>query len=455
MDSAQWCEFAVWAAETTVEGGVKAVEVLTAPGTRRFFWAGREAELRRRGPLVAEGDDGGEEKEEEEEDDEEDEDVEKSEEDPEIVEVVEIGPQQADTAKRLPRSGASQPAAEAEPFPWLAYFAPGHWTTNTKVPEDAEIKLTYVRTRASFEARFLLESFPQDAPKGFRMRQKTRNCKVKRDAAIEHEAFRLVLLWLWQKFAVVQKQGRLPDHVAKMIGPCKSRRLGPCVACAEGNCRAMEEGAAFARAQTWRPPRWNAMSDGPAAGLSIRLPLISGGASQPNAMPAAELIKCPAHGDCLFIALAFVKIACIDQKPWPADRATQISYGAKLRSFYLKWAETLLQKGEHVVDDVPLSTVITASTDCSADEYLDRVRVPTMDIRTWGGWTEIVVLAAKWKCDIALFWRCEGEAELRGRTQAGRPAQVRPAVLYSGSHYDALRLSTAAWAAVDARLAAA
>ena len=79
-----------------------------------------------------------------------------------------------------------------------------------------------------------------------------------------------------------------------------------------------------------------------------------------------------------------------------------------------------------------------------------------MDARSWGGWAEIVLLAAKWKVPISLLWRRSmGEAVLAAQTKGLKPL-VRPAVLFhpDGGHYEILRLSASLWESVDAQILA-
>ena len=68
-----------------------------------------------------------------------------------------------------------------------------------------------------------------------------------------------------------------------------------------------------------------------------------------------------------------------------------------------------------------------------------------------GGWLETIVLALKWKIDIAIFWPMGQEVELRFFPKRAEGSErPRGAVLYNGcDHYDALSLSSAAWALVD------
>ena len=79
-----------------------------------------------------------------------------------------------------------------------------------------------------------------------------------------------------------------------------------------------------------------------------------------------------------------------------------------------------------------------------------------MDARSWGGWAEIVLLAAKWKVSISLFWRRSmGEAVLVAQTKVvPHSPLVRPAVLFhpDGGHYEILRLSASLWESVDAQI---
>ena len=77
-----------------------------------------------------------------------------------------------------------------------------------------------------------------------------------------------------------------------------------------------------------------------------------------------------------------------------------------------------------------------------------------MDARSWGGWADIVLLTAKWKVPISLFWRRSmGEAVLVAQTKGLKPL-VRPAVLFhpDGGYYEIRRLSASLRASVDAQI---
>ena len=120
-------EFALWVELVNMESGEKAVEVATAPGTRRCFWLGQEAEQAR-----------GTEETDEEVDEEDDED---SDEQP-----TPAGNFEARTVTVTPRvaeaqaGGATQPTrkksipAHVGDYPWLRCFAPGHPMTQTEAP---------------------------------------------------------------------------------------------------------------------------------------------------------------------------------------------------------------------------------------------------------------------------------------------------------------------------------
>ena len=188
----------------------------------------------------------------------------------------------------------------------------------------------------------------------------------------------------------------------------------------------------------------------------VQVSLIRGGASSPAAGFDAKVIQVPGNGDCLFIALAYARVACKLGKAWPTSDEGQIRYGAALRTWYLRWLQELLLDADFRFDGLSVRELILGSSDCSTiDEYMEFMKVPTMDSRSWGGWAEILSLAAKWKIQLAVFWKQgQQKAQLRGLTRRVEPL-VRAAVLYNvGGHYDALSLSAPAWAAVDAATAA-
>ena len=191
--------------------------------------------------------------------------------------------------------------------------------------------------------------------------------------------------------------------------------------------------------------------------VSVRVLLQGSGASQPTAEPRAEVTPCPGEGDSLFIALSVVRAVCIDGKEWPKSEDTQKKYGASLRQRYLEWIEhkKLLLNNDPFIEGLPARSVILGSSTCSTiEEYMSEMKAPTMDARSWGGWAEIVLLAAKWKVSISLFWRRSmGEAVLVAQTKGLKPL-ARPAVLFhpDGGHYEILRLSASLWESVDAQI---
>ena len=66
----------------------------------------------------------------------------------------------------------------------------------------------------------------------------------------------------------------------------------------------------------------------------------------------------------------------------------------------------LLFSDNPVIEGLPVRDVILGSSNCSTiEECHTMMQAPSMDSRSWGGWAEIVLLAAKWKVGISLFWR--------------------------------------------------
>ena len=49
----------------------------------------------------------------------------------------------------------------------------------------------------------------------------------------------------------------------------------------------------------------------------FRVRLFRDGASQPATEPAAKVVRIPGNGDCLFNALSYTKVVCVDGKPCP------------------------------------------------------------------------------------------------------------------------------------------
>ena len=97
----------------------------------------------------------------------------------------------------------------------------GWWNTWLQMADE---------TRSEFTARFDTDGFPQDYPKGFRLHQRTRSSKAS-IAGSNHEAFRIVLLWLRQKYVVFTRGvTRMPSHVRRMLEPRHGPKLLPCPA---------------------------------------------------------------------------------------------------------------------------------------------------------------------------------------------------------------------------------
>ena len=189
--------------------------------------------------------------------------------------------------------------------------------------------------------------------------------------------------------------------------------------------------------------------------VSVRVLLQGSGASQPTAEPRAEVTPCVGAGDSLFMALACARVVCINEKEWPKSEDEQKKYGAALRTWYVQLLDKLLPKDEAFIEGLTAREVILGSSTCSTiEEYKSEIGAPTMDARSWGGWAEIVLLAAKWKVSISLFWcRSMGEAVLVAQTKGLKPL-VRPAVLFhpDGGHYEILRLPASLWTSVDVQI---
>ena len=360
-------------------------------------------------------------------------------------------------------------------WPWIKQIAPGHPLTDTELPQDIAL-LTYVSTRSEFVARFETDDFPQNYPRGLRLHQKTRSSKPS-TVGSDHEAFRIVLLWLWQKYAVfTQGEGEMPSHVTKILEPRQGLKLSRCPACARGDCKAMVEEVAMAMigntplvsssgapqtTESAQPPQscstshTAVLAQAPTgaqahpqgqSGLRLRLPMLA----SLSAAPGVVITRSPGNGDCLFTSLAFIRCGA-DNKPWPADILGQQRMGALCRTWYLLYAKHLVDK-DRIINDIPIRTLLTDNCGhASVEEYFDLMRNPTPDNqKTWGSWLEMAICARKWDICIAVFWHVGQEAELRcWEGNAKGPEQRRGAVLFNRSHYDALTLSPAAWALVD------
>ena len=198
-EHALYLELASWVNLVTMEGGEKAVDISTAPGTRRCVWLGWEAEQSHN--RSAQAADDPEQEDEEEFDGSNDED---SDEPPAPTGNISVMTVTATPAKEgagdVSKTTRKKPVPHhVGDYPWLRCFAPGHPMAQTEAPYDAQVVLVFLKTRGLFEARFSTPTFPRNVPAGLRLKQATRTCKVVGEVT-EHEAFRQVLLWIWQKF---------------------------------------------------------------------------------------------------------------------------------------------------------------------------------------------------------------------------------------------------------------
>ena len=297
LEPSSYLELAWWRSEKVTADGAKAQEVVTDPTTRRAFWAGRDEELRRRGPAFNEPDE------------------------EELATAANSSGEEASEESvrspvfRSPRRRATEAPShktlkEDEAFAWLQRFAPGHAGAHEQELDGVTIRLAAVKGRRTFEARFLMANFPKGYPPNMRLHQSSRSrhysdgappageaLQRAEDQRTPHEALRIVLLWLWRKFAIVVKHGRLPRHVARMIGATQTsgEHLPPCEACARGDCQAMEEGAALGDLPAESPAPAAQVGGGasqPAANAQV-----GGGASQPAANALAPMPPAPGSVD--------------------------------------------------------------------------------------------------------------------------------------------------------------
>ena len=190
------------------------LNVQVQPGTGHVFWRGQEMEQRLRGPnpiFVPDPEGEGSEEEGEAEDD----------------EVEQPGEEEG--GKKGGRKTHEEEEAERR-WSWIRKFAPVH---PSELSQDLDATVTYVTTRSEFVARFITDDFPKDYPKGFRLHQKTRSSKPSIVGSY-HDDFRIVLLWLWQKYGVftqgVTGVTRMPSHVRRMLEPRHGPKLLPCPA---------------------------------------------------------------------------------------------------------------------------------------------------------------------------------------------------------------------------------
>ena len=130
------------------------------------------------------------------------------------------------------------------------------------------------------------------------------------------------------------------------------------------------------------------------SGLRLRLPVLD----SLSTAPGVVITRSPPNGDCLFTALAFIKVCVLDQKVWPADIPGQEKMGAILRRWYLRLARVLVERHEEI-NGVMLRDILMGD-DCgyaSVDEYFDLMRDATQNPKTWGSWLETTLVARRWK----------------------------------------------------------
>ena len=258
-----------------------------------------------------------------------------------------------------------------------------------------------------------------------------------------------------------------------MLGPRHGPKLLPCPACTKGDCTAMVEEVAMAMigntplVSSSGAPQTTELAQPPQSCSTSHTAVLAqaptGVQAHPqglrllvldslSAAPCVVITKSPGNGDCLFTSLAFIRCGA-DNKPWPADILGQQRMGALCRTWYLLYAQHLVDE-DRIINDIPIRTLLTDNCGhASVEEYFDLMKNPRPDNpKTWGSWLEMAICARKWDICIAVFWHVRQEAELRcweGNAKGPEQPRGRGAVLFSGSHYDALTLSPAAWASAD------
>ena len=79
-----------------------------------------------------------------------------------------------------------------------------------------------------------------------KLKNKTRS-QVFTDGCEEHDAFRVILLWLWRKWVMHNATGKhvaisdIPPHVQKCLDPFANGELKPCPSCKAGVCTFMSD----------------------------------------------------------------------------------------------------------------------------------------------------------------------------------------------------------------------
>ena len=305
----------------------------------------------------------------------------------------------------------------------------------------------------------------------------------------------------------------LPEEVRKCLAPFRDGELQPCPGCRAGECTIMTT-LRQRRVAASRPEARKALDavgaperhapkgigapepdasvcvccggrnpDRTQAGLRICKLCIAVDAKAKAALPGAKQpkvlrlpcvgvdlpnceggqgwsrIRVPPDGDCLFSSLSMSFVAIIKAtKPLPDTMEKRAQWGSTTRSGFCKRVRKMAQEQEQVLGVASVETLIEAGTGMTIDAYLRRMAKPDpTDLQTWGGFLEATLLAHNWRCRLAIFDWIDGPAL---RVVCGQNQTINPknqhhgwiALLWTGSHYDALHLDEGLLTRLDQEL---
>ena len=452
-------------------------------GAVREIWAGRFAKIPQSFPWekvaaehaeLVQGEDGSDE-----EDDDEGQEDEEPLQDP--TPAREAPARKEPAVPALPQSMLAVGAAcrqKGSKQPWVRPLVPGHASTKVLLKASTECTLNRITRHSTGEtswvARFDCKDSGSQAPtdrhknliaKDPKLKQKTRSMAFQ-DSVVEHDAFRVTLLWLWRKLILSKPAAEvdLPRHVRTALAPMKIGMLAPCTSCVSGTCKFLEKaparllplldadvgsevgvptpkrsGDAFALAApasssgdasalaapaspcaccgnspATGDPAFCALCHDMDAGVwrrhkteSMR-PQSAGGIffeiTHPLAMAGRgwRVQNMPGDGNCLFATMSVGKVCLLDKSEAWPTMSRAARWAQKTR---LAMLDTLKTGGSRqFLDGASIQALIEASTDMSFPNYVEFMTHPVAhDRRSWGGFLEAALMCARWRCRAVFF----------------------------------------------------
>ena len=119
--------------------------------------------------------------------------------------------------------------------------------------------------------------------------------------------------------------------------------------------------------------------------------------------------------------------------------------GKRLRQKFLTLAETSMEKEEILPGSGGISVktlLIDSQRWPGVEEYIKNMTPPISEPRQWGGWAELLCLASLRQTKVLLFIQCGNDSIGLACGAYGHPhPKTHLCLLWSGVHYDALKLS--------------